>query len=115
MLWQSYTPSALHVPAMSSSSAPQGVVERVQNFVSENKRVVIIGAVVAAAAIGGAAYYASSSRAAVDSEKAERKKDKKKAAKPSKKKRAGGDADGPILEEIEPKVADEADGVCNAA
>lgn len=105
---------------MSASSATQpGVVERVQNFVSENKRVVIIGAVVAAAAIGGAAYYASSSsRAAIDAaEKAERKKGKKKSGKSSpssapasKKKKPVNEPDGPILEEVEPKAADGADG-----
>lgn len=85
--------------AMSSSSAAPGVVERVQNFVAENKKVVLIGAAVAAVAIGGAAYYASTS------DDASRRKKKK--AKSSKKPKSGdkpGSAlqdDGPILEEIE--------------
>ncbi|KAI0338689.1 ADP/ATP carrier receptor [Trametopsis cervina] len=92
-----------------ASSTSQGVVDRVQNWVSENKRVVIVGAVVATVAIGGAAYYASTSRSG-DGDKGERKKDKKKAAKASsKKKKAVGESDGPILEEISPKVVDEVD------
>ncbi|GJE95961.1 ADP/ATP carrier receptor [Phanerochaete sordida] len=76
---------------------PPSVVERVQNFVSENKKAVLIGAAVAAVAIGGAAYYASTSA----SEQTSRKKDKKKSK--SKKKKSPSD-DGPLLEEIKPKV-----------
>ena len=95
---------------MSSSSTSHGVVERVQNWVADNKRVVIVGAVVATVAIGGAAYYASSSRGG-DGDRAERKKEKKKAGKSSsKKKKAVNDADGPLLEEISPAGADEVDG-----
>ncbi|PSR77738.1 hypothetical protein PHLCEN_2v7722 [Hermanssonia centrifuga] len=86
---------------MSSSAPATGVVERVQSFVSENKRAVLIGAAVAAAAIGGAAYYASTSRG--DSDKGSRRKDKKKASKSSKKRRSVNDTDGPLLEEIKPK------------
>jgi mitochondrial import receptor subunit TOM70 len=97
---------------MSSSATSQGVVERVQNWVSENKRVVIVGAVVATVAIGGAAYYASSSRG--DGDNVERKKDKKKASKTSsKKKKAVNDSESPILEEVAPKVADEAESECS--
>ena len=83
---------------MSSTAAPSpGVVERVQNFVQENKKAVLIGAAVAAVAIGGVAYYAASS----SSEQATRKKDKKKSK--SKKKKSSSD-DGPLLEEVKPKV-----------
>ncbi|KAI0804664.1 ADP/ATP carrier receptor [Irpex lacteus] len=92
-----------------SSTTSQGVVERVQSWVSENKRVVIAGAVVATVAIGGAAYYASSSRGG-DGDRAERKKDKKKGGKSSsKKKKNVSDSDGPLLEEISPKVENEVD------
>lgn len=87
---------------MSSSEPAQSVVERVQNFVSENKKAVLIGAAVAVVAIGGAAYYASTSGS--DEDKGARKKDKKK-SKSSKKKKAAQDADGPILEEIVPKAS----------
>ena len=89
------------LPAKMPSSEPaQGVVERVQNFVAENKKAVLIGAAVAAVAIGGAAYYASTSGS--DEGKGSRKKDKKK-AKGSKKKKGVSDADGPILEEVTPQ------------
>jgi len=44
--------------AVESSSA--SVVERVQNFVSDHRKVILVGAAVAVAA-GGVAYYASSS------------------------------------------------------
>ncbi|KAI0683842.1 ADP/ATP carrier receptor [Cytidiella melzeri] len=94
---------------MSTSATSQNVIERVQNWVSDNKQVVIVGAVVATAAIGGAAYYASSSRGG-DGGKGERKKDKKKASKTSsKKKKASSESDGPILEQVSPTVADEVD------
>lgn len=69
-----------------SDSTAQGLVDRVQSFISENKRVIIIGTAAAIAA-GGVAYYASSSKPA------ESKKDKKKASKKRK-------TDGPIIEEV---------------
>ncbi|KZT66949.1 TPR-like protein [Daedalea quercina L-15889] len=97
---------------MSSSTSSQGVVERVQSFVSENRRAVLIGTAAAVVAIGGVAYYASTSRGPGaggdgDAEKGERKKDKKK----SKKRKTVKDKDGPILEERTPKteVSDEED------
>ncbi|OBZ73262.1 Mitochondrial import receptor subunit tom70 [Grifola frondosa] len=90
---------------MSSSTSSQGVVDRVQSFVSENKRAILIGTAAALVAIGGVAYYASTSRSGGnegDSEKGERKKDKKK----NKKRKTVKDKDGPILEERAPKDAD---------
>ena len=92
----------------SESSPPEGVVERVQSFVSEHKRVVLIGAAVAVAAIGATAYYASTSRG--DGDKAARRKEKKKL---SKKRKPVKDEEGPILEEIEPKIAEPVDGMCH--
>ncbi|KAL6303601.1 ADP/ATP carrier receptor [Sparassis latifolia] len=88
-----------------SSSTSQGVVDRVQHFVSENKRTLIIGTAAIVVAIGGVAYLASTSRSSQgDAEKGERKKDKKKS---SKKRKTVKDQDGPILEERSPKVAEE--------
>ena len=85
-----------------SSSSSQGVVDRVQNFVSENKHAVLIATAAAVVAIGGVAYYASTSRGpGGDVERAEGKKDKKK----SKKRKTVKDDDGPILEERKPKTA----------
>ncbi|KAI0922458.1 hypothetical protein AcV7_005987 [Taiwanofungus camphoratus] len=97
---------------MSSSTSSQGVVDRVQSFVSENKRAILIGTAAALVAIGGVAYYASTSRGPGgegDAEKGERKKDKKKTRKSSKKRKSVKDKDGPILEERSPKVADESE------
>ncbi|EMD35737.1 hypothetical protein CERSUDRAFT_115692 [Gelatoporia subvermispora B] len=91
-----------------SSSAPS-VVERVEAFISENKRAVIIGTAAAIVALGGVAYYASTSRGPrggePDVEKAERKKDKKK-SKSKKRKGAAKDKEGPILEEIKDEDAE---------
>ncbi|KAI0665614.1 hypothetical protein C8Q78DRAFT_1083846 [Trametes maxima] len=87
-----------------SSPSSQGVVDRVQNFVSENKHAVLIGTAAALVAIGGVAYYASSSSSGSrsgDVEKGEGKKDKKK----SKKRKTVKDDDGPILEERKPKAS----------
>jgi len=99
----------------SSSTSSQGVVERVQSFVSENRRAVLIGTAAALVAIGGVAYYASTSRgpgADGDAEKGERKKDKKK----GKKRKMMKDKDGPILEERAPKaeVSEEEDVILSA-
>ena len=88
--------------AMSSSTSSQGVVDRVQNFVSEHKHAVLLGTAAALVAIGGVAYYASSSRGpGGDVERGEGKKDKKK----SKKRKTVKDKDGPVLEERAPKTA----------
>ncbi|KAK7471044.1 TOM (translocase of outer membrane) complex component [Stygiomarasmius scandens] len=83
-----------------SESTSTSLVERVQDFVSENKRAILLGTA-AAVAVGGVVYYAStSSRSRDDIERAE-KKDRKKH---SKKKKGVNDPDGPILEERKPKV-----------
>jgi import receptor subunit TOM70 len=76
--------------------------ERIQDFVAENKKAVVIGTAAAALAVGGVVYYASTSRGS-DSEKG-KSRDKKKS---SKKRKTVNDADGPLLEEIKPKVSDE--------
>ena len=87
---------------MSSSTSSQGVVDRVQNFVSEHKHAVLLGTAAALVAIGGVAYYASSSRGpGGDVERGEGKKDKQK----SKKRKTVKDEDGPLLEERKPKPA----------
>ena len=83
---------------MSSAESTVGFVERVQNFVSENKKAIIIGTAAAAVAVGGVAYYASTSSRS-DTDKKGRKKDVR-----SKKKKTVNDPDGPLLEERKPKV-----------
>jgi import receptor subunit TOM70 len=97
---------------MAASDSSAGLVERVQGFVSENKRAILIGTAAAAIALGGVAYYASTSSrpgARGDLEKG-KKKEKKKSSKDGKKKKTVKDPNGPILEEREPpsvKVEDE--------
>ena len=89
---------------MSEQSAPISLIERVESFVSENKRAILLGTA-ALAALAGVAYYASTSRAAPggDVEKGIRK-DKKK----SKKRKGKDQADSPILKEkSQPKAEDE--------
>ena len=62
-----------------TDSSAQGFVDRVQSFVTENKRVILIGAALAAAA-GGVALYASASSPPKAS--GDRKDRKKKFVKP---------------------------------
>ena len=88
------------------------MLERVQTFVSEHKQAIIIGASVAVA-VGGVAYYASTSRQSrPPSGDLEGGTAKSRSKKKSKKRKSVKDADGPILEEIEPKpkVEDEVSG-----
>jgi hypothetical protein len=75
-----------------SDSSAQGFVDRVQSFVTENKRAILIGTALAVAA-GGVALYASAS----SSPKAPRdKKDRKKSGKP----KPRDVESNPIIEEI---------------
>lgn len=96
---------------MASSDSPTSLLERVHDFVSENKRAILVGTAAAAIAFGGVAYYASTSsrfrgRGDGDLEKGR----KKKSNKGEKKKKTVKDPNGPILEERErpaAKVEDE--------
>jgi import receptor subunit TOM70 len=87
---------------MAPADSTPTLVERVTDFVSENKRAILVGTA-AVLAVGGVLYVssASSSRArAQDLEKGEKgQADKKKSSK----KKTVKDADGPILEERKPK------------
>ncbi|KIY67018.1 mitochondrial outer membrane translocase receptor TOM70 [Cylindrobasidium torrendii FP15055 ss-10] len=85
---------------MPSSTTQHGLVDRVQDFVAENKKAVLIGAAVATVAVGGAFYYASSSSAPGSGERRSKKKSSKDKSEKSKKKTVK-DADGPLLEEVE--------------
>ncbi|KZT20687.1 ADP/ATP carrier receptor [Neolentinus lepideus HHB14362 ss-1] len=90
------------------AASNSSLVDRVQAFVSENKRAVLIGTAAAVVAAAGVAYYASTSSrppSAGDVEKGEKKKDKKK-NKSSKKRKGMKDKDGPILEERKPKAGE---------
>lgn len=78
--------------------------ERIQDFVAENKKAVVIGTAAAALAVGGVIYYASTSRGPSGDLEKGKTRDKKKS---SKKRKTVNDADGPLLEEIKPKVADD--------
>lgn len=89
-----------------TESSAATLVERVQNFVSENKQAILIGTAAAAIAVGGVAYYASSSSrpSTTDLEKGDKKEKKKDSKSSKKKKKTVNDSDGPILEERKPKV-----------
>jgi import receptor subunit TOM70 len=97
-------------PQSSAESASQSVVERVQDFVSENKKAILLCAAATAVAVGGvAAYHYSTSRpggGSSDLEKGDKKKGKSSSGK---KKKSVKDADGPILEERKPSSRAEAD------
>ena len=97
---------------MSNAASSEGVLSRAQNFVSENKKVVIAGvAVVAVVGVAAAAYYSTSavSRAPRDDlEHGKPSSGKKKSKKHKKGPLTAGagptsrkldDANGPILEE----------------
>ena len=77
---------------MSNSDSPaQGFVDRVQSFVTENKRAILIGTALAVA-VGGAALYASSS----PKPPGDKKDKKKKSGKP----KPRDVESGPIIEEV---------------
>ncbi|KAF9240837.1 mitochondrial outer membrane translocase receptor TOM70 [Melanogaster broomeanus] len=83
--------------------ASPGYLDRLQDFVSENKRAILVGTAAAVIAVG-AVYYASSSTPTSGSDKSRSKDKKKEKSSSSKKKKTVNDPDGPILEEIKPKV-----------
>lgn len=70
-----------------------GFVDRVQSFITENKRAILIGTALAVA-VGGAALYASASTSPKAS--GERRDKKKKPGKP----KSHDVESGPIIEEI---------------
>ena len=93
------------LPSTTSTMAPpppppapdtDSVLDRLQSFVSDNKRALLIGAAAAAVAAGAVVYYASASQPGAGDGK--RRKEKK-----AKKTKKVGEDDGPILEEREPK------------
>jgi len=76
-----------------SDSSAQGLVDRVQSFVTENKRAILIGTALAVA-VGGAALYASASSSPKAS--GDKKEKKKKSGKP----KPRDVESGPVIEEI---------------
>lgn len=89
----------------SSSSASDGLIDKIQNFVAENKKAVIIGSVVAAGGVGYYMYSRSGASSASDSNSLESgDKKKKKKSGESGKKKGVNDPDGPLLEERKPKI-----------
>jgi hypothetical protein len=85
----------------SPTDASEGLLQRIESFVSDNRKVILVGAAFVAAA-GGVGYYLYASRDATkprhDLEKAREGKKKRK----NKKKKVGED-DGPVLEERSPR------------
>jgi import receptor subunit TOM70 len=106
------------MPPPPAEPTTQTVAERVQDFVSENKRVILIGTAAAAAAIA-VVYFASASRGRGDNSDGEfadrgerRAKDKKKGAKYARKRKSAKDKDkdGPLLRERTPPLVEDAAG-----
>ena len=103
---------------MSNAASSKGVLSRAQNFVSENKKVIIAGvAVVAVVGVAAAAYYSTSSKAGApraprdDLEPGKSPSVKRKSRKHKRVPSTAGtgatsskpdDANGPILEERAP-------------
>ncbi|KIJ19674.1 hypothetical protein PAXINDRAFT_69403 [Paxillus involutus ATCC 200175] len=79
-------------------------LDRLQEFVSENKRAILVGTAAAVIAAGAVYYASSSSSSKPGSDKSRFKEKKKEKSGASKKKKTVRDSDGPILEEIKPKV-----------
>ena len=80
-------------PIHNVDAAPS-YIDRIQDWVSENRRAILV-ATAAALIAAGAVYYASSTRPPSGKGKSKEKKPKKKLA---------SDSDGPIIEEVKPKV-----------
>ncbi|KAG8905007.1 TOM (translocase of outer membrane) complex component [Tulasnella sp. 403] len=108
------------------STTSEGLMDRLQDFVTENKRAVLIGAGVAAVAVGSVGYYMYTNADRPDSGapggskpsgtgKAARKEPTgddsdtgtSKSKKRSSKKKTVRDPDGPLLEERKPKQSSE--------
>ncbi|KAI0315497.1 hypothetical protein OF83DRAFT_1199927 [Amylostereum chailletii] len=112
------SPPAPTIPASRSTltmSSEDSLIDRLQSFVSDNKRGLVISAAAAAVAAGGVAYYVASSRSGhAGDEESQRKKDKRR----KKGKKTVKDSDGPILEERKPAAevsSEEEDGVLTEA
>ena len=90
----------------SSTDTSEGLLQQVESFVSDNRKVIIAGAAFVVAA-GGAGYYLyalrNATKPAHDLEKAPEGRKKKK-----NKKKKVGDNDGPVLEERKSKLSDTA-------
>ena len=103
------------IPGMSNAASSQGVLSRAQNFVSENKKVIIASvAVVAVVGVAAAAYYSTSTNTGLprvprdDLEHGKSPSAKKKSKKHKKGLPTAGprptsgkldDVNGPVLEE----------------
>ncbi len=102
------SPTSISIPSGDAPATP--LVERVQDFVSKHKTVILIASAAAVAAAGIAyLHYSSTSSIGNDFNGNEEKK-KKPSTRGMKKKKQDGKADGPILEERKPKVEDGAVG-----
>ncbi|KAH7886688.1 ADP/ATP carrier receptor [Phlebopus sp. FC_14] len=91
--------------APAPSDPPPSVLDRLQDFVSENRRVILVGTAAAAIAVGAAYYVSSSSRPGQGKGRSKDKK-KDKPSSSSKKRKTVNDPDGPVLEEIKPQAAE---------
>ncbi|KAL4066371.1 hypothetical protein V8B97DRAFT_2066284 [Scleroderma yunnanense] len=93
-------------PTLAPTAQPS-YLDRIQDFVSENRRAILVCTAAAAVALTAAYYVSSSSSRGPGSPDKSKSKDRKKEKSPSKKKRSVNDPDGPVLEEIKPKEEDQ--------
>lgn len=101
----SHTPTSSTLITTTPDSSSLTILDRLQNFISENRRAIIIASAAAIVVGGvGVAYYSASSSAS--SRPTGKKKDKKGKGKKSGKK-SPNDADGPVLEKLEPEEPEE--------
>ena len=101
----SQTPMSSSALTPTSTDSSLTILDRLQNFISENRRAIIIASA-AAIIVGGVgiAYYSSSSTP--PSRPSGKKKDKKSRGKKGSKKTTVNDADGPLMEKVEPEPED---------
>ena len=101
------SPTSISIPSGDAPATP--LVERVQDFVSKHKTVILIASAAAVTA-AGIAYLHYSSTSSIGFNGNEEKK-KKSSTRGTKKKKQDSKVDGPILEERKPKVEDGVGGL----
>ena len=102
------SPTSISIPSGDAPATP--LVERVQDFVSKHKTVILIASAAAVTAAGIAYLHYSSTSSIGKDLNGNGEKKKKPSTRGTKKKKQDSKVDGPILEERKPKVEDGAVG-----
>lgn len=101
-------PTSVSTPSSDAPAMP--LVDRLQDFVSKHKKVVLIASAAVVAAAGLAYLHYSSTGSIGKGLTGGEEKKKKSGSKGTKRKKQDSNVDGPILEEKKPKVEDGALG-----